>query len=59
MATVAFHTLGRKVNHYETEAIWRLLKKPATKEKNLKVRRTYTSLIHAPSQIRVIKRAAR
>ena len=55
MATVAFHTLGCKVNHYETEAIWQLLKKPATKEKNLKVRRTYTSLIHAPSQIRVIK----
>lgn len=26
MATVAFHTLGRKVNHYETEAIWRLFK---------------------------------
>nr|WGD75062.1 tRNA (N(6)-L-threonylcarbamoyladenosine(37)-C(2))-methylthiotransferase MtaB [Bacillus subtilis] len=26
MATVAFHTLGCKVNHYETEAIWRLFK---------------------------------
>ncbi|WP_018923711.1 tRNA (N(6)-L-threonylcarbamoyladenosine(37)-C(2))-methylthiotransferase MtaB [Salsuginibacillus kocurii] len=24
MATVAFHTLGCKVNHYETEAIWHL-----------------------------------
>ncbi|QFK72248.1 tRNA (N(6)-L-threonylcarbamoyladenosine(37)-C(2))-methylthiotransferase MtaB [Pradoshia sp. D12] len=24
MATVAFHTLGCKVNHYETEAIWQL-----------------------------------
>jgi threonylcarbamoyladenosine tRNA methylthiotransferase MtaB len=27
MATVAFHTLGCKVNHYETEAIWQLFKK--------------------------------
>ncbi|MBF0747949.1 tRNA (N(6)-L-threonylcarbamoyladenosine(37)-C(2))-methylthiotransferase MtaB [Mammaliicoccus lentus] len=26
MATVAFHTLGCKVNHYETEAIWQLFK---------------------------------
>lgn len=26
MATVAFHTLGCKVNHYETEAIWTLFK---------------------------------
>lgn len=26
MATVAFHTLGCKVNHYETEAIWNLFK---------------------------------
>ncbi|SDI34335.1 tRNA (N(6)-L-threonylcarbamoyladenosine(37)-C(2))-methylthiotransferase MtaB [Natribacillus halophilus] len=25
--TVAFHTLGCKVNHYETEAIWQLFKK--------------------------------
>lgn len=24
MPSVAFHTLGCKVNHYETEAIWRL-----------------------------------
>ena len=24
MPTVAFHTLGCKVNHYETEAIWQL-----------------------------------
>jgi threonylcarbamoyladenosine tRNA methylthiotransferase MtaB len=27
MATVAFQTLGCKVNHYETEAIWQLFKK--------------------------------
>ncbi|AMA72333.1 MULTISPECIES: tRNA (N(6)-L-threonylcarbamoyladenosine(37)-C(2))-methylthiotransferase MtaB [Aneurinibacillus] len=26
MPTVAFHTLGCKVNHYETEAIWQLFK---------------------------------
>ncbi|MYL33421.1 tRNA (N(6)-L-threonylcarbamoyladenosine(37)-C(2))-methylthiotransferase MtaB [Pontibacillus yanchengensis] len=26
MSTVAFHTLGCKVNHYETEAIWNLFK---------------------------------
>ncbi|MBB6454323.1 threonylcarbamoyladenosine tRNA methylthiotransferase MtaB [Salirhabdus euzebyi] len=26
MATVAFHTLGCKVNHYETEAIWNFFK---------------------------------
>ena len=25
--TVAFYTLGCKVNHYETEAIWQLFKK--------------------------------
>ncbi|GAE33359.1 tRNA (N(6)-L-threonylcarbamoyladenosine(37)-C(2))-methylthiotransferase MtaB [Halalkalibacter akibai] len=27
MPTVAFHTLGCKVNHYETEAIWQLFQK--------------------------------
>lgn len=27
MPTVAFHTLGCKVNHYETEAIWNLFEK--------------------------------
>ncbi len=27
MLTVAFHTLGCKVSHYETEAIWQLFKK--------------------------------
>lgn len=26
MSTVAFHTLGCKVNSYETEAIWQLFK---------------------------------
>nr|MDH3164191.1 tRNA (N(6)-L-threonylcarbamoyladenosine(37)-C(2))-methylthiotransferase MtaB [Bacillus licheniformis] len=33
MATVAFHTLGRKVNHYETEAIWRLFKEAGYERK--------------------------
>lgn len=27
MSTIAFYTLGCKVNHYETEAIWQLFKK--------------------------------
>lgn len=27
MPTIAFHTLGCKVNHYETEAIWQIFKK--------------------------------
>lgn len=27
MPTIAFHTLGCKVNHYETEAVWELFKK--------------------------------
>jgi threonylcarbamoyladenosine tRNA methylthiotransferase MtaB len=27
MPTVAFHTLGCKVNHYETEAIWQIFRK--------------------------------
>jgi len=27
LSTVAFHTLGCKVNHYESEAIWQLFKK--------------------------------
>ena len=26
MPTVAFHTLGCKVNHYETEAIWQIFR---------------------------------
>lgn len=33
MATVAFHTLGCKVNHYETEAIWNLFKEAGYKQK--------------------------
>ncbi len=32
MSTVAFHTLGCKVNHYETEAIWQLFKRKAMNE---------------------------
>lgn len=31
MSTVAFHTLGCKVNHYETEAIWQLFKQQGYK----------------------------
>ncbi|AAU24244.1 tRNA (N(6)-L-threonylcarbamoyladenosine(37)-C(2))-methylthiotransferase MtaB [Bacillus sp. GM2] len=33
MATVAFHTLGCKVNHYETEAIWQLFKEAGYERK--------------------------
>lgn len=38
MATVAFHTLGRKVNHYETEAIWRLFKEAGYERKEFETR---------------------
>ncbi|ASB88307.1 tRNA (N(6)-L-threonylcarbamoyladenosine(37)-C(2))-methylthiotransferase MtaB [Bacillus sonorensis] len=34
MATVAFHTLGCKVNHYETEAIWQLFKEAGYERKD-------------------------
>ncbi|HET7658029.1 MAG TPA: tRNA (N(6)-L-threonylcarbamoyladenosine(37)-C(2))-methylthiotransferase MtaB, partial [Bacillales bacterium] len=34
MPTVAFHTLGCKVNHYETEAIWNLFKKHGYERKD-------------------------
>jgi threonylcarbamoyladenosine tRNA methylthiotransferase MtaB len=34
MPTVAFHTLGCKVNHYETEAIWQLFKKAGYERKD-------------------------
>ncbi|QJC96898.1 tRNA-t(6)A37 methylthiotransferase, tRNA t(6)A37-methylthiotransferase [Bacillus mojavensis] len=34
MATVAFHTLGCKVNHYETEAIWQLFKDAGYKRRD-------------------------
>ncbi|GAA0362496.1 tRNA (N(6)-L-threonylcarbamoyladenosine(37)-C(2))-methylthiotransferase MtaB [Bacillus horti] len=34
MATVAFHTLGCKVNHYETEAIWQLFKQSGYEQVN-------------------------
>ncbi len=33
MGTVAFHTLGCKVNHYETEAIWQLFKEAGYERK--------------------------
>lgn len=45
MATVAFHTLGCKVNHYETEAIWQLFKE-AGYEETLNKQLMYMSLIH-------------
>ncbi|MBS2969751.1 tRNA (N(6)-L-threonylcarbamoyladenosine(37)-C(2))-methylthiotransferase MtaB [Metabacillus sp. KIGAM252] len=34
MASVAFHTLGCKVNHYETEAIWQLFKEAGYERKD-------------------------
>ncbi|MBD3860583.1 tRNA (N(6)-L-threonylcarbamoyladenosine(37)-C(2))-methylthiotransferase MtaB [Bacillus sp. 28A-2] len=34
MGTVAFHTLGCKVNHYETEAIWQLFKEVGYERKD-------------------------
>ncbi|QHC04821.1 tRNA (N(6)-L-threonylcarbamoyladenosine(37)-C(2))-methylthiotransferase MtaB [Anoxybacillus sp. PDR2] len=34
MSTVAFHTLGCKVNHYETEAIWQLFKQAGYERKD-------------------------
>lgn len=34
MGTVAFHTLGCKVNHYETEAIWQLFKEAGYERKD-------------------------
>ena len=33
MKTVSFHTLGCKVNHYETEAIWQLFKEDGYERK--------------------------
>jgi len=33
MSSVAFHTLGCKVNHYETEAIWQLFKNAGFEQK--------------------------
>lgn len=38
MPTVAFHTLGCKVNHYETEAIWNLFKKNGYERKDFNSR---------------------
>ncbi|ATH92452.1 30S ribosomal protein S12 methylthiotransferase [Bacillus glycinifermentans] len=38
MATVAFHTLGCKVNHYETEAIWQLFKEAGYERKEFETR---------------------
>ncbi|RXI99394.1 tRNA (N(6)-L-threonylcarbamoyladenosine(37)-C(2))-methylthiotransferase MtaB [Anaerobacillus alkaliphilus] len=34
MASVAFHTLGCKVNHYETEAIWQLFQQNGYEKKD-------------------------
>ncbi|HEU5139875.1 MAG TPA: tRNA (N(6)-L-threonylcarbamoyladenosine(37)-C(2))-methylthiotransferase MtaB [Bacillales bacterium] len=38
MPTVAFHTLGCKVNHYETEAIWNVFKKHGYERKEFNSR---------------------
>lgn len=38
MSTVAFHTLGCKVNHYETEAIWQLFKQAGYERKDFESR---------------------
>lgn len=38
MPTVAFHTLGCKVNHYETEAIWNLFKSNGYERKDFNKR---------------------
>ena len=46
MATVAFHTLGCKVNHYETEAIWQLFKTRDMNVLNLNNKLMYMLLIH-------------
>jgi len=36
MLSVAFHTLGCKVNHYETEAVWELFKQEGYEKKDFK-----------------------
>lgn len=59
MGTVAFHTLGCKVNHYETEAIWQLFKEAGYERKIMNQKQTYMSLIHVPSPIQAIKKAAK
>lgn len=56
MGTVAFHTLGCKVNHYETEAIWRLFKEAGYERKSTNQKQTYMSLIHVRSRILAIKK---
>jgi threonylcarbamoyladenosine tRNA methylthiotransferase MtaB len=38
VSTVAFHTLGCKVNHYETEAIWQLFKQAGYERKDFESR---------------------
>src|SRR5436190_32519 len=47
MPTVAFHTLGCKVNHYETEAIWQWFKQerqPINGVHNIMKNRVYEEL---------------
>lgn len=46
MATVAFHTLGCKVNHYETEAIWQLFKQGGYERTEYEKNLMYTLLTH-------------
>ena len=38
MPSVAFYTLGCKVNHYETEAIWQLFKENGYERKDFESR---------------------
>ncbi|BBP90830.1 hypothetical protein BsIDN1_44480 [Bacillus safensis] len=59
MGTVAFHTLGCKVNHYETEAIWQLFKEAGYERKSMNQKQTYMSLIHVRSRIQAIRKAAK
>jgi threonylcarbamoyladenosine tRNA methylthiotransferase MtaB len=66
MATVAFHTLGCKVNYYETEAIWQLFKQegyeqiPFEEQANVYVINTCTVTNTGDKKSRqVIRRAIR
>ena len=59
MPTVAFHTLGCKVNHYETEAIWQLFKQEGYERVEFESSQMYISSIHVQLPIRVIKKAVK
>lgn len=51
MATVAFHTLGCKVNSYESEAMLEIFKKEGMTISTLNLLQMYMLLIHVLSQI--------